>query len=73
MSIACHYSRHFGRKCNVLTLSENYAISRIPSSLMWRRVSLVRTYVSEEPVASIFSIERISELGTTLQLTRRSS
>jgi hypothetical protein len=36
---------------------------------MWRRVILVRTEVSEERIASIFSVERINELGTTLAVT----
>jgi hypothetical protein len=33
---------------------------------MWRRVRLVSTDISEEHVASIISMERISKLGTTL-------
>jgi hypothetical protein len=37
---------------------------RVPSSAMWRRVDLVRTDVSEERVASIIKVKRISELGT---------
>jgi hypothetical protein len=31
---------------------------------MWRRVAFVRTDASEERIASIISVERISELGT---------
>jgi hypothetical protein len=31
---------------------------------MWRRVALVRTDVSEERIASIIWVKRISELGT---------
>jgi hypothetical protein len=38
----------------------------MPSSGMWRRVRLVRTGVSEENVASIFSVERMTELGEAL-------
>jgi hypothetical protein len=34
---------------------------------VWGRVALARIDVSEEHVASIFRVERISELGTTLQ------
>jgi hypothetical protein len=41
----------------------------MPSSWMLHRVVLVRTDVSEEPLASIISVERISELGTTLAVT----
>jgi hypothetical protein len=36
---------------------------------MLRRVALVRTDVSEEPSASIITVTRISELGTTLAVT----
>jgi hypothetical protein len=36
---------------------------------MWRRVTLVRTYVSEECITSIIMVERITELGTALALT----
>jgi hypothetical protein len=32
---------------------------------MLRRVALVRTYVSEEFIATTIMVERISELGTT--------
>jgi hypothetical protein len=35
-----------------------------------RRVALVRTDVSEERIASIISVTRISELGKKLTLTR---
>jgi hypothetical protein len=37
---------------------------RMPSPGMWRRVTLVRTDVSEECTASIIKMQRISELGT---------
>jgi hypothetical protein len=36
---------------------------------MWCRVVLVRTDVSEECIASISRVKRISELGTTLAIT----
>jgi hypothetical protein len=36
---------------------------------MWRRVSLVRTDVSEERLASIIRVKRIGEIGTTLAVT----
>jgi archaellum biogenesis ATPase FlaH len=39
------------------------------SSGMLRRVALVTTHVSEERIASIIRVERISELGKTLTLT----
>jgi hypothetical protein len=39
------------------------------SSVMLRRVALVRTDVSEEISASIFRVTRIGELGTTLAVT----
>jgi hypothetical protein len=42
---------------------------RMPSSGMLRRVTLVRTKVSEELSASIISVRRIGELGTTLAVT----
>jgi hypothetical protein len=35
---------------------------------MWCRVAFVRTDVSVERIASIIRVERISELGTVLQL-----
>jgi hypothetical protein len=38
------------------------------SSVMLRRVDLVRTDVLEEPGASFNRVTRIGELGTTLQL-----
>jgi hypothetical protein len=38
-------------------------------SVMLRRVALVRTDVSEEFSASIISVTRIGELGTTLAVT----
>jgi hypothetical protein len=41
----------------------------MPSSGMLRRVALVRTNVSEERSASIISVTRIGELGTTLAVT----
>jgi hypothetical protein len=36
---------------------------------MWRRLVLVRNGVSEDQVPSIFRVERIRELGTTLAVT----
>jgi uncharacterized membrane protein HdeD (DUF308 family) len=44
---------------------------RMPSSEMWRCVSLVRNDFSGERVASIFSVERISELWTSLSVTSK--
>jgi hypothetical protein len=41
------------------------------SSGMWRRVSFVRTDVSEKCVPSTFRAERFSELGRTLQVTSK--
>jgi hypothetical protein len=43
------------------------------SSGMLRRVALVRTDVSEERIASIISVTRIVELGTTLAVTSNRS
>jgi hypothetical protein len=43
----------------------------MPSSGLWRRVALVRTDVSEERVASIFRVDRISELETAFAITSR--
>jgi hypothetical protein len=43
------------------------------SSGMLRRVALVRTDVSEELSSSIIKVTRISELGTTLAVTRNRS
>jgi hypothetical protein len=40
---------------------------------MLRRVALVRTYVSEELSASIISVTRIGELGTSLAVTNNRS
>jgi hypothetical protein len=39
------------------------------SSEILRRVTLVRTDVSEEPSASFIRVTRIGELGTTLAVT----
>jgi hypothetical protein len=36
---------------------------------IWRRVDVLRTDVSEEHIASIVRVEKISDLGTTLALT----
>jgi hypothetical protein len=41
----------------------------MPSSEMLRRVTLVLTDVSEERVASVTTVTRIGELGTTLAVT----
>jgi hypothetical protein len=40
---------------------------------MWRRKALVRTDVSEEHIASIIKVTRISELGTTFAVTNNRS
>jgi hypothetical protein len=40
---------------------------------MLRRVTLVRTAVSEEPTASIIRVARIDEIGTTLAVTSNRS
>jgi hypothetical protein len=37
---------------------------------MWRGIGLVRTDVSEEPVATIFRIERIRGGGTALAVSK---
>jgi hypothetical protein len=42
---------------------------RMASSGMLRRVALVRTDVSEEPIASFIRVTGIGELGTTLAVT----
>jgi hypothetical protein len=41
----------------------------MPSSGMLHGVALVRTGVSEEPIASSIRVTRICELGTTLAVT----
>jgi hypothetical protein len=41
----------------------------MPSSGMLRRVALIRTYVSEECIASFVRVTRIGELGTTQAVT----
>jgi hypothetical protein len=46
-----------------------YFESRMVSSGILRRVSVVRTDVSEEPNASFIRVTRIGELGTTLAAT----
>jgi hypothetical protein len=44
----------------------------MPSSRMRRLVALVRTHVSEQPIASIIRVERIREPGKTLAVTGNS-
>jgi hypothetical protein len=41
----------------------------MPSSWMLHRVALIRTDISEERIASVIRVTRISELGTTLAVT----
>jgi hypothetical protein len=41
----------------------------MPSSVVFRRVALVRTNVSEERSSSIIRVARIGEVGTTLAVT----
>jgi hypothetical protein len=41
----------------------------MPSSVMLRRVALVKTNVSDEITAYIIGVIRIDELGTTLAVT----
>jgi hypothetical protein len=48
---------------------ENLDKKRMASSGMLRRVTLVRTYVSDERSASIIRVTRIGELGTTSSVT----
>jgi hypothetical protein len=43
------------------------------SSGMLSRVALIITDISEEPIASIISMKRIGELGTTLAVTSNRS
>jgi hypothetical protein len=45
----------------------------MPSFGMWFRVALVKADVSEELIASIISVTRISELRTTLAVTSNRS
>jgi hypothetical protein len=45
----------------------------MPFSGMLRRVALVRTGVSEKRIASIITVTRIGELGTTLAVTSNRS
>jgi hypothetical protein len=45
----------------------------MPSSVMLRRVALVRTDTAEERIASIIRATRIGELGTTLAVTSNRS
>jgi hypothetical protein len=47
----------------------DYVFKRMVSSGMLRRVTLVRTDVSEELSASFNRVTRIGELGTTLAVT----
>jgi hypothetical protein len=43
--------------------------TKMPSSGMLRRVTLIGNDVSDERVASIINVTRIGELGTTLAVT----
>jgi hypothetical protein len=54
--------------CKVWSFSRQW-LCRKPSSGTWRRLALVRTYISEERIAYINGVERISEVGT-LAVTR---
>jgi hypothetical protein len=46
---------------------------RMPSSWIWRRVSLLRTDISGKLIASIIMVTRIGKLGTTLATNKRST
>jgi hypothetical protein len=46
---------------------------RMPYSVISRRVTLVRTEVTEKNIASIIRVTRIGELGTTLAVTSKRS
>jgi hypothetical protein len=46
-----------------------HARRRMPSSEILRRVTLVRTDVSEECIASIIRVITIGDLGTTIAIT----
>jgi hypothetical protein len=52
------------------TEAESKILWRMPSPGIWRRVVLIRTDVSEELIASMIRVEIVSELGTTLAVTR---
>jgi hypothetical protein len=54
-----------------LRLSSTIVPRGMPSSGLWRRVSLVRTNVSEKRIASIIRVTRIGELGTMLVITSK--
>jgi hypothetical protein len=56
--------------CKQRSSLQNYLhLSRRPSSSISRCVALVRTEVSQERIACIIRVERISELGTMLTVT----
>jgi hypothetical protein len=57
------YSYCFPKICS------KHRMYTMASSGMLRRVSLVRTDVSEEPNAFFIRVTRIGELGTTLAVT----
>jgi hypothetical protein len=43
----------------------------MPSCGMWLRMCVVRTDVSKELIASVFRLEIIRELGTTLKVSSK--
>jgi hypothetical protein len=62
------WARHSQAQFRVILI-----ILRIPSSVMWRLVTLVRASVSEEYIDSIIRVRRISEVETTLAATSNRS
>jgi hypothetical protein len=63
------------RTCSVAehAMSSLYDNLRIPLSWKWRRVALVRTNVSEEPIDTIIRVTRIGELQTKLRISSKRS
>jgi hypothetical protein len=56
-------------KSSNFSFCDIFLVRRMSSSVMWHRMVLVRTDVSEEHIASIIRVTRIGQLGTTLVVT----
>jgi hypothetical protein len=72
MALCCFFS-FIHHKLLLITNWTELVAGRMPSSVMLHHVALVRTYVSKDCIASIITVTRNGELGTTLAVTSNRS